>query len=157
MNQAETERGDEEAARQFVDVAREYVRYIEGVAVGESPLVNLRELHGLLGRLQSAIAALPPVKPAGAADLQRPRANARCKLFDNVIETDRAAIMTKLEDDLGDMYRDLKDVPDRIGSAPLDHLIWEWRFAYYTHWGRHLVHAQGAVFSYLAAAGNFYG
>jgi hypothetical protein len=160
MSQAEAESGYEAAARDFEDAAREYVRWIDRVTVGGSPLVNLQELHGLLGRVQVAVAALPavsaPVPSGGHTVAHGAPVNARCKIFAGAGD-EKTSMETKLEEDLSDIYRDLKDALDRPARASLRDAIWDWRFAYYTHWGRHLVHAQATVYSYLAAAGHFYG
>ena len=58
-----------------------------------------------------------------------------------------------LRDDLGDISRDLlvgfqvyePDDPDAVASA-----VWEWRFSFRSHWGRHLVDALGTVHELVA-------
>jgi hypothetical protein len=82
--------------------------------------------------------------------------NAYSTVFDALNAADRASIMKNLGDDLGDIYLDLQRALALSKTAPLVEVIWEWRFSYYTHWGRHLVHAQTATYSYLADSGHFF-
>lgn len=59
-------------------------------------------------------------------------------------------VMATIADDLSDTYRDLMEGlvlhrADQIQSA-----LWHWHFTYYTHWGRHVSHAQSAIWQYLS-------
>lgn len=74
-------------------------------------------------------------------------------VFDALDKDDRSSIMTTIADDIGDIYADLMDGlmlhAGRHGDA-----IWSWQFSYWQHWGRYAVHAQSAIYSYLAG-GNW--
>ncbi|QQS40640.1 MAG: DUF5063 domain-containing protein [Acidobacteriota bacterium] len=68
-------------------------------------------------------------------------------VFDPLVE--EAPVFNTLGDDLADIYADLKDGlahhdAGRIGSA-----VWEWRFSFSTHWGRHLTSAQRAIYAHF--------
>jgi Domain of unknown function (DUF5063) len=77
-------------------------------------------------------------------------------VFDALDTNDRVAIMKNLDNDLGDIYLDVKRALALKERLPLAEAIWQWRFDYYNHWGRHLVHAQTAIYSYLAESGRFF-
>ena len=130
---------------------------------------SLRELHSLLAELQVAASRLP--SDIGEKNLtgedgpssdrreawrlaelvckQLPT-NAYCGVFDAVDSQDREAIMMTLDDDLGDIYADLLDGILRYEAGRYGDALWEWHFSYWNHWGRHLTHAQTALYSSLA-------
>lgn len=173
----------EGAARAFRVAAADYMRWMDRAATEDAPIANLRELHRILGTLQAATADLPPVRLDGepqsgsnaeamesGGDLEEARAawqlaatvasklplDAYCAVFDGLDAGDRVAIMKNLGEDLGDIYLDLQRAVTLFETAPLNEAIWKWRFDYYNHWGRHLVHAQTAIYSYLAGSGHFF-
>lgn len=155
---------------------------MERAATEDAPIINLRELHSILGALQAAAADLPPVKLNGEAvassseatesgdGLEEARAawllaatvasrlpiDAYCTVFNALDTADRVSIMKNLDDDLGDIYHDVRRALALYETAPLVDAVWQWRMSYYTHWGRHLVHAQTAIYSYLADSGHFF-
>jgi hypothetical protein len=173
----------EMSARAFTVAATAYKKWMERVATQDAPRIYLRELHGILGALQAAAADLPPVKLKGGqaeaissseetesnANLEEARAawslaatvasklpfDAYSTVFDALDLKDRVAIVKDLNDDLGDIYLDLQRALALLETTPLNEAIWKWRFSYYTHWGRHCVHAQAAIYSYLAC-GRFF-
>jgi uncharacterized protein DUF5063 len=56
-----------------------------------------------------------------------------------------------LADDLADIWLDLKrGLLALEGGAPASDVTWEWRFGFYTHWGRHATEALRAVHARLA-------
>jgi Domain of unknown function (DUF5063) len=57
-----------------------------------------------------------------------------------------------LQDDLFDIYRDLRDPVD-AGVAEAE-AVWEWRFSFWTHWGEHLVDALRIIHLHLSADGE---
>lgn len=60
---------------------------------------------------------------------------------------DAEAIHGSLADDLADIYRDLKEgvvLKETYRTWPQD-LIWEWRLAFYSHWGKHAMDALLAI------------
>ena len=54
---------------------------------------------------------------------------------------DSEAIGGSLADDLADIYRDLKNVLVKSDTHPIrpEDKIWEWRFSYCSHWGKHAI------------------
>jgi hypothetical protein len=71
-------------------------------------------------------------------------------VFNPFDENDRVAIMTNLDDDLADIYWDIADGIALAEGGYCGDAIWHWRFSYFCHWGRHAVHAQSAIWQYLA-------
>ncbi|MBE2316684.1 DUF5063 domain-containing protein [Solirubrobacter sp. CPCC 204708] len=64
------------------------------------------------------------------------------------------AVLLPLGDDLADIWRDLKrGLLALHGGACPDDVAWEWRFSFYTHWGRHATEALRAIHARLADAG----
>lgn len=65
-------------------------------------------------------------------------------VFDAYVEDE--PVGGSLADDFRDIYRDLQE-----GFALWKHestrnnAIWDWRFGFDTHWGRHAIHALGAL------------
>ena len=56
-----------------------------------------------------------------------------------------------LADDLTDVYLDLKSGLDQLGAGvPNPDVIWEWRFAFWSHWGEHAVNALRIIHARLA-------
>jgi hypothetical protein len=57
--------------------------------------------------------------------------------------TDKEASFGTLADDIADIYRDLKEglVLNETSQATPEEIIWDWRFAYYSHWGKHAIDA----------------
>ncbi len=51
-----------------------------------------------------------------------------------------------LWDDLADIYRDLRRGLHLYESGQQVDAIWDWRFSYDTHWGKHVVDAIRVLF-----------
>ena len=64
---------------------------------------------------------------------------------------DREVIYGSLADDIADIYRDVKGgiVLYQTGLASPDHIVWEWRFSFYSHWGHHAIDALRTIHSRL--------
>lgn len=64
---------------------------------------------------------------------------------------DQEAIKGSLADDIADIYRDLKEglVCRQFDCKPPDDILWEWRFAFYSHWGDHAISALRTIHSLL--------
>lgn len=60
---------------------------------------------------------------------------------------DNEAIHGSLADDIADIYRDLKEGLIRIEAhqSPLGDIIWDWRIAFYSHWGKHAIDAMRTI------------
>ena len=56
------------------------------------------------------------------------------------------AVLLTVADDLADIWRDLKGGLLALDAgAPLEDVTWDWRFGFYTHWGRHATEALRAL------------
>ncbi|MGA8099735.1 MAG: DUF5063 domain-containing protein [Candidatus Cybelea sp.] len=155
-------------ASAFASQAERYVRWLDRVVTDEVSVVDMRELHELLGELQAAGARLPAVAPGEEADreTQYKRVGARdvrpklpidpYSVVFNPLEYDSREVnppkpvMATLADDLGDIYADLMEGLALYREGQCQNAMWHWRFLYYAHWGRHLSHAQSAIWQYLS-------
>ena len=65
------------------------------------------------------------------------------------------SVMLPLADDLADVWRDVKQglVALDAGASETD-VIWEWRFSFYSHWGRHATEALRVLHARLADSGG---
>lgn len=65
------------------------------------------------------------------------------------------AISLPLADDLVDIWRDLKGGLLALDDgAAVQDVVWEWRFGFYSHWGRHATEALRALHARLAENGG---
>jgi hypothetical protein len=65
------------------------------------------------------------------------------------------ALLLPVADDLADIWRDLK--PGLLAleqGATVDDVRWDWRFGFYSHWGRHATEALRAIHVHVAEAGG---
>jgi hypothetical protein len=153
----------------FIEVARSYMHWVDAASSGSGSAPSLYQLHRGLSQLQAAALDLPPVMDDDlddAADVlkerlehdpQVQRSLAACLpfsayslVFDPLDEKERVAILTTLDDDLADIYWDISDGIALADAGYHGDAIWHLRFSYFTHWGRHAVHAQTAIWQYLA-------
>lgn len=157
-----------DTAEEFASQAERYVRWLDQMITDQSSTVNMRELHELLGSLQVAAARLPAVAPGDEAeqelDCKRcPESALRSKLpidaysavfnpfeYDPLEMNPPKPVMATLADDLSDIHRDLMEGLVRYRAGQFQNALRQWHFLYYTHWGRHLSHAQSAVWQYLS-------
>jgi hypothetical protein len=163
------------AAAAFLPSAQRYCDWMDEAVRGTIRSSQLLELHAVLADLQIAAARLPSnARPDDSDDTadgeaenisqasrglasrlaaQLP-ANAYAVVFDALDESGRVAIVATLDDDLGDIRADLKSGMKLLESGWAGEAVWLWRFSYWSHWGRHAVHAQTAIWAYLAAGNN---
>ena len=70
-------------------------------------------------------------------------------------EDERAELTASLADDLADIYRDVKEGLDLAAAGASDNeVLWQWRFNFWAHWGRHAVEALRTIHARLAAGGG---
>jgi hypothetical protein len=161
-------------ASAFASEAERFVSWLDRATVDEGPVLNMRELHELLGLLQAAATRIPAVAPDAEtpqgveAKLNPPAAaKIREKLpinaysvvfdpleFDPLEQSSPQPVMATIDNDLGDIYADLMDGLALYRAGQYQDAVWQWHFSYYSHWGRHLSHAQSAIWQYLSA-GNW--
>lgn len=55
-----------------------------------------------------------------------------------------------ISDDLNDIHRDLMEGLVLLRGGHIANALWHWHVTHYTHWGRHLSHAQSAIWKYLS-------
>lgn len=65
-------------------------------------------------------------------------------------DPDAAAMQRLVADDLADLYSDLVEGLEKLRTDGAAAAIATWRSLYFFHWGRHAVHAQTALWQYLA-------
>jgi hypothetical protein len=143
----------------FTAAAREFIDWVD-----RGRVADMSSLHSLLARLQAVAAKLPDVsseeevaEPADErpayADVVRRLAglplDGYAVIF-NALEVPPDSVTASLADDLADIYLDLLDGFRYFDAAQVREAVWQWRFAYYSHWGRHAIHAQTALWQYLA-------
>lgn len=116
-------------------------------------------MEKLLPRIHSAVLSLEaPTTDSTKYDF--PNDDDRCELFmklnellinDKILWTDfdkteiKQRMCDNLADDFTDIYFDLKRGLDLLNQNPQqpDHAIYNWHNSFYTHWGQHLMDAEG--------------
>lgn len=71
-------------------------------------------------------------------------------VFEPLKDAPEDPIFNLLSDDLADIHRDVKEGLLLYDQGKLDDGVWEWRFNYDIHWGRHLTGALHAIHSYFS-------
>jgi hypothetical protein len=137
------------AGSKFRDVADGYCRLITGCSGADWDGFR-RKLRKTLANLIQAAYELPLVEPTDVDPPSVPDTEWR-GVFDGLTTTlkvrhywqvadrdDQEVVCGDLADDLADIWRDLQ-----VGlRTPRDgDAIWEWRFAFHTHWGQHAIAA----------------
>jgi hypothetical protein len=161
-------------AAAFASEAARFVNWLDRAATDERSDLNMRELHELLGLLQAAATRIPWVAPDaetlhGAKVRLNPSAAAKIREklpinaysvvfdpleFDPQEQNSPQPVMAMIDDDLADIYADLMDGLALYRACQYQDAVWQWHFSFYAHWGRHLSHAQSAIWQYLCA-GNW--
>jgi hypothetical protein len=155
----------EGAASAFALPARAYLRWFWATIAEEVKVADMQNLHELLARLQAAAALLPAVWTAGedSPRIRRKTAadsasNIMLKLpvkeysfvFNPLDEKERDPVLTALGNDLEDIYKNINDGLELYDAGSYQDALWTWQSLYYVHWGRHLSHAQTAIWQYLS-------
>lgn len=154
-------------ARDFATNAELYVYWFDQAVSNEAPRINMRRLHELLGLLQAAAARLTGGTPnngdlAGFENRQNTVGiltktlpiDEYSVIFDPLEMSPPKPVMATIADDLTDIYRNVMEGLVEYRAGRVQNALWQWHFTYYSHWGRHLSHAQTAIYQYLSA-GNF--
>jgi len=156
-------------ARDFASNAELFVRWFDRIVSDETSALNMRSLHEILGVLQAAAARLTGVAPGddsedtfefdgpSAAGILRRKlpVDAYSAVFDPFEYDPREVdppkpVMAMISDDLSDIYRNLMEGLVLFQRGEAQSALWHWHFTYYAHWGRHLSHAQSAIWQYLS-------
>jgi hypothetical protein len=162
---------DQAAIDEFVALADEYCEFIENRANLE-PEAFIRRAAHVLPRLYAAGSQLPLVdfdedklesdavsreehrEITKSIDGKLGNAATYWDVFDPYEREEPVA--NTLGDDLADIYRDLKNnlVLYRQGTRlAILSAVWEWRFGFAVHWGKHLTGAMRAVHQILTDRG----
>jgi Domain of unknown function (DUF5063) len=67
-------------------------------------------------------------------------------IFDPTKDKENDAVFAQLSDDLADIYRDIKYGLLLFDAGHFSEAVWEWKFNYKIHWGRHLLSAQKVIY-----------
>jgi hypothetical protein len=136
----------------FVDEAKQFCVFVEQ-ATEYTLAERLAQAQRRLLELYMAAVALPQVKPTEGddADANPPRPAIEFDMLDAYSAVfdpyaDNEVVGASLTDDFGDIYSDLKaglDLWKSEGSRI--NAIWQWRFMFDAHWGRHAINALGAL------------
>ena len=158
-----------EVANRFASVAREFCRVIDS-APNLDRVALLVEVYKILPQLIGEAIHLPNVElsddESQEEEIRKSQARDRMRLSDaqwgklygslkeklgdvnlywEVWDPTKHSepIYGSLADDFADIYRDLKEglnLSETHQAMPEDS-IWEWRFGYYSHWGKHAIDA----------------
>jgi hypothetical protein len=161
----------ETVTRQFAEAAKRYIDWIDSFDVPSDN--DLRDLHKLIAELQCAGADLLGLRVDDASDsngshesdesVPDPFHGARhsvlvkklsvlpisaySKIF-QPLQLAEAPVVGWLQDDLADIYLDLRDGLALFESGRTHDALWSWQFSYRSHWGRHAIFAQTAIWEY---------
>ena len=153
----------------FVDLARRYCEVVEQQSdhrVGDLIRLfrsSLADLYGAAARLPEVEAGEQYVHGVGCSTAQwrsyyeslgsRLGDDRHYRLiFDPLDPADKKPVIGDLADDLVDVYADLKnglELWDRVGSDFKAEAVWNWRFLWGSHWGRHALEALRAIHEML--------
>jgi hypothetical protein len=151
----------------------EVERFCEVIDQAESlrPVEFLAEVAQALAELVAAVGRLPDVDPTDADLPEEPslvRVRDRWGPVESVLGDsgwysttpdacifDAGGVWWPLTDDLVDVWADVKRglVALDLGAPEVD-VLWQWRFDFYAHWGRHATDALRALHARLAETGG---
>lgn len=148
----------------FVPVAERFVAFVDSSSsLGREELI--RQLERQLLDLYAAGLDLRPPEPVDESEppasmTDDERAALHLRLAKEFGEFDiywftfdpydhgSTPVAGSLADDVADVYRDLSDGLAVLSSGgDLRTVLWEWRFGFDHHWGRHVAHALYAVYA----------
>lgn len=70
-------------------------------------------------------------------------------VFDPTKAEENETVFALLSEDLADIYRDIKRGLLFYDAGHISEAIWQWKFNFKIHWGRHLFSAQKAIYSWI--------
>jgi hypothetical protein len=70
-------------------------------------------------------------------------------IFDPSKVEENEAVFAQLSDNLADIYRDIKYGLILFDAEHTSEAIWQWKFNFKIHWGRHLLSAQKVIYSWI--------
>ncbi|MFN2598219.1 MAG: DUF5063 domain-containing protein [Pyrinomonadaceae bacterium] len=150
------------AAVNFAELARRYCDWAEGELTDASEA--MWEACVLLAELHVAALQLPDLGFGDAEAHEQDRVSqddwrrvyekfARLPVssYYDVFHPlkEESPVSNSLNDDLADIYRDLKEGLALYDERRTVDAVWEWRFTFWIHWGKHLTSAQRAVHDFF--------
>lgn len=72
--------------------------------------------------------------------------NGYWSVFDPTKIEEDERVFEELSDDFADIYRDIKYGLLLFDGGHLSEAVWEWKFNFKVHWGRHLLNAQKVIY-----------
>lgn len=143
----------------FSEVARLFCDWAEkGSLTSEQAQQHLADLHACILRVQL-------LTPEGEGDCEDFLTNEDWKRIYNRFQTlephiyrnvydpleDQPGVdIAPLADDLADIYRDVKEGLVLFDRGLFEEAIWQWRYNFQIHWGRHLTAALTALHAHTA-------
>jgi hypothetical protein len=153
---------DRSIVEEFANVARKYIKWADiwGGTPEENALTALRFLPELY-LAAMALPDIPPGSPDNDFDLHRHQAQWQAlrlkfqslpidgylKIF-SPLKQEKEPVKCSLSDDLADIYLDLEKGLTPFAKGDINEAIWQWRFLFWNHWGRHLTGALSALHSF---------
>jgi hypothetical protein len=156
----------------FVELARHYVALIEeGCAYEERRLIS--DVARILPALYNAALQLPNVSAVTSKNQHSLTNDDFTEIYRRIdrylggtsVPQDWELLMGTertdtrggwLADDLGDIWRDLKEGLLLLDGGGVEDAIWEWRFSFWHHWGQHLVGALHVIHSLWGESSDTY-
>ena len=151
-----------EIAEEFALAARQYCSIVDSAATPERTNFLL-QIYRALPKLISIAMALPRAHLGDDTANRQPNLRMTNEEWNNLYQSlkqrvegwdlykkvfdptkiDDEPIFGSLADDLADIYRDVKEgiLVAEAGQVELQELIFEWRFSFYSHWGKHAIDA----------------
>ena len=75
-------------------------------------------------------------------------------IFDPTKDKENETVFAQLSEDFADIYRDIRYGLLIFDAGHLSEAVWEWKFHYKIHWGRHLLSAQKVIYSWNFSNGK---
>ena len=161
----ESKLDERDAIESFQRLAEKFCKAVVSLDARKSDEF-LAKIASILGSLYSAAVLLPDVSPKTNGRLHSKRnlgqrtkrykrlnellaaklgsANGYWKVFDPPDK--KSLVSTTLSDDLADICLDLEDgLALQRSGVPRNDFLWQWRFDFRAHWGRHAVSALPAI------------
>lgn len=141
----------------FISAAREYCEWAE--SGWNSPISAVERARELLLKLYLAALQLPDTEPE---EIEIPQAensppSSVCQrlnsfpvgyyweCFNPLVTTAETPVGISVSDDLSDIYRDLKYGFACLEAGHKNEAVWQWKFTFQSHWGRHVLGALKAI------------
>ena len=145
----------------FAELAQRYVQLIDSHERQDLQAFVVL-VHPLLVDLYRAALVLPAVEPTEEDLPDRPgldqwgrifqslgakfgSRNQYSEMFDPYDAPGTEPVHPAISDDLADIYVDLKQGLNRWKEGTKDDAVWQWRFLFESHWGRHATDALRAL------------